>query len=81
MIRTLGWTLVHFLWQGAAIASLVACLDLVLRRATPQSRYLAACLGLLLMLASLLLTFYALGASSDDPASTPAATASRGPMT
>jgi beta-lactamase regulating signal transducer with metallopeptidase domain len=73
MIRTLGWTLVHFLWQGAAIASLVACLDLVLRRATPQSRYLAACLGLLLMLASPLLTFYALGASSDDPASTPAA--------
>jgi beta-lactamase regulating signal transducer with metallopeptidase domain len=73
MIRTLGWTLVHFLWQGAAIASLVACLNLALRRATPQARYLAASLGLLLMLAAPPLTFRALGVSSDEaPSAAPA---------
>jgi beta-lactamase regulating signal transducer with metallopeptidase domain len=73
MIRTLGWTLVHFLWQGAAIASLVACLTLALRRATPQARYLAACFGLLLMLAAPPLTFRALGVASDEaPSAAPA---------
>ena len=51
MIRVLGWTLLHFVWQGAAVAALLASLNLALRRATPQARYLAACASLLLMLA------------------------------
>jgi D-alanyl-D-alanine endopeptidase (penicillin-binding protein 7) len=63
MIRTLGWTLVHFLWQGAAIASLLAGLNLALRRGAPQLRYALACFGLLLMLASPVVTFRALGGS------------------
>ena len=32
MIRVLGWTLLHFVWQGAAVAALLASLNLALRR-------------------------------------------------
>lgn len=35
----LGWTLVHFLWQGALVGVLYACLRLILRDSEPQSRY------------------------------------------
>ena len=48
MTRTIGWTLLHFLWQGAAVASVFACLNLAPRRSTPQLRYLAAGGSLLL---------------------------------
>ncbi len=41
----LGWTLVHFLWQGALVA-LGMALGLVLCR-TPQGRHRASCLALL----------------------------------
>ena len=30
-VQALGWTLVHFLWQGAALAFLLASLNLLLR--------------------------------------------------
>ena len=68
MIRVLGWTLLHFVWQGAAVAVLLASLNLALRRATPQARYLAACASLLLMLALPVLTFRAMGAAEAAPA-------------
>ena len=68
MIRMLGWTLVHFLWQGAAIASLLAGLNLALRRQAPQLRYLAGCAALAAMLAAPALTFRALRSSSSEPA-------------
>ena len=29
LLRTLGWTLLHFLWQGAALAALLAVLFLI----------------------------------------------------
>src|SRR6266702_3370050 len=50
MIRALGWSLLHFVWQGAAVAALLASLNLLLRRASPQVRYLLASVALLLML-------------------------------
>jgi beta-lactamase regulating signal transducer with metallopeptidase domain len=65
MIRALGWTLLHFVWQGAVVAALLASLNLALRRATPQARYLAACASLLLMLALPALTFRVI--SADRP--------------
>jgi ABC-type molybdate transport system permease subunit len=34
MIRALGMALVHFAWQGAAVAALLAGLDLALRGAS-----------------------------------------------
>jgi beta-lactamase regulating signal transducer with metallopeptidase domain len=57
MIQALGWTLVHFLWQGAAIALLLALANRALRRASAQARYVAACAALLLMLAAPVATF------------------------
>jgi bla regulator protein BlaR1 len=49
VVESLGWSLVHFLWQGTVVSLLLAILLLALRRATPGVRYLAAGAGLLLM--------------------------------
>jgi bla regulator protein BlaR1 len=51
LIAALGWTLVHFLWQGALIGCVVAVLLTLLRNARPETRYAVACIGLLLCLA------------------------------
>jgi beta-lactamase regulating signal transducer with metallopeptidase domain len=49
LTEIIGWTLVHFLWQGLLIAGLVAILLGCLRRASSTTRYLLACGGLTLM--------------------------------
>lgn len=51
IVGSIGWTLVHFLWQGALIGCATAVGLTVLRNARPESRYLVACTGLLLCLA------------------------------
>lgn len=38
----LGWTILHALWQGAGFALLLGLLLVLLRRFSPQSRYLVA---------------------------------------
>ena len=48
-VLSLGLTLVHFLWQGAAIAIITAALLAVCGRATARTRYNIACVGLLAM--------------------------------
>ena len=52
-----GWTLVHSLWQLAAVAVLVMLALRLLRRATTQTRYVAACSGLVLMAMLPIVTF------------------------
>ena len=47
--ESLGWALVHFLWQGALIAAAYALVSAALRRAGPNARYLAGCLALTAM--------------------------------
>ncbi len=47
-IEALGWTLVHFLWQGALIGAATAAVLRLMRTACPRQRYLVACAGLLL---------------------------------
>jgi beta-lactamase regulating signal transducer with metallopeptidase domain len=49
--QALGWTLVHFLWQGAAIALVYRVADLGLARRSANARYLLALGALLAMLA------------------------------
>ena len=49
-VQTLGWTLLHFLWQGAATALLLALLLWLTRTSSPPMRYLVACASLTLML-------------------------------
>lgn len=55
-ITIAGWTLVHFLWEGAAIAGAAAVGLALLRAATPQVRYVVATAALALMLLSPLAT-------------------------
>ena len=46
MIAHLGWTLLHFLWQGALIASVAGLGMVALRNRSPQARYALACAAL-----------------------------------
>jgi bla regulator protein blaR1 len=47
LLSATGWTLVHFIWQGAIIGCATGLALTLLRNARPQLRYLAACAGLL----------------------------------
>jgi len=58
--NALGWTIIHFVWQGTLIAALFALARVILRRASANARYLAGCAAMLLMLAAPLLTLAAL---------------------
>ena len=61
----LGWTLVHFLWQGTLIAVLFATVhDVAGRWMGPRARYALACLALAALMATPALTFLAVGAPS-----------------
>src|SRR5512137_1635592 len=55
ILRTLGWTLLHFLWQGAGLAALFAVASAVCRSAS--ARYVLAVGALVLMLVSPVVTF------------------------
>jgi beta-lactamase regulating signal transducer with metallopeptidase domain len=45
----LGWALLHFLWQGAAVAIGLALSLAVMRRRSSQSRYVVCCTALAVM--------------------------------
>jgi uncharacterized protein (TIGR03435 family) len=52
-VERLGWTLVHFLWQGLLIALLYAAARrMMARRSSPNGRYLLACAALAGMMAA-----------------------------
>lgn len=55
-----GWSVVHFLWQGAVIGLLAAGVLSGLRRHTARARYAAACLAMLAALATFVGTFLTL---------------------
>jgi beta-lactamase regulating signal transducer with metallopeptidase domain len=56
-LQSLGWTLIHFCWQAAAIALVYWLVDVALAKAHSQTRYLLALGALLLTLLSALSTF------------------------
>jgi beta-lactamase regulating signal transducer with metallopeptidase domain/protocatechuate 3,4-dioxygenase beta subunit len=57
-VQRLGWTLVHFLWQGTAIAILYAALRQLLGRSlSAQGRYVLGCVALAAMAVAPPLTF------------------------
>jgi beta-lactamase regulating signal transducer with metallopeptidase domain len=62
-IETLGWTLLHFLWQGTLIALILAVLVWLLRNRHPSLRYLLACASLAFMLACPIITYLVLDSS------------------
>ncbi len=53
---TLALSLLHFVWQGALVAALLAAVNSLLARSSARARYTAACAALLLMLAMPLMT-------------------------
>jgi len=57
MIDTIAWSLIHSLWQGLGIALVLALVLRQLGSSNPQTRYVAACLALLLTLAAPVVTF------------------------
>ncbi len=64
-----GWTLLHFLWQGALLAGAYAAVRAGWLRRAAQARYLAGCATLLLMAVMPVLTYQRL--SSGPPATSP----------
>ena len=67
----LGWTLVHFLWQGALVGVVYACLRFVLQDSEPQSRYWLSLTALVVLAALPVFTFMRLLA---EPVAAPAIT-------
>ena len=55
-----GWTLLHFVWQGACVAGLAAIALRLLRSSPPETRYLVSCAALVLMLSAPALTAWTL---------------------
>jgi GWxTD domain-containing protein len=65
----LGWTLIHFVWQGALVAAVVALLLGWLREAPARVRYVVVCVGLVGMSVLPLATWILLDAAWDEAAS------------
>src|SRR6266446_95597 len=74
ILRTLGWTLLHFLWQGAGLAAMFAVVAAVCRSAS--ARYALAVSALVLMMASPVVTFTWLRAQANPAVQTGAEGAS-----
>ncbi len=49
IVQRLGWTLLHFIWQAAAVALILTILLKLLRKSTANLRYIFACLALALI--------------------------------
>src|SRR2546423_7201273 len=81
VLRTLGWTLLHFIWQGAGLAALFAVATAVCRNA--PARYALAVSALVLMMVSPVITFTWLRVQSNPAVRTGAGGASgwAGPFT
>jgi TonB family protein len=63
LLHALGWTLLHFCWQGAIVAGVLWCaLELMAGRSS-QASYLATCLAFLLLVALPLITFARIAAA------------------
>ena len=57
VVQSVGWTLLHFLWQGCLITGILAVVLLLLRKRSAEARYAASCLAMLLMAAVPIVTF------------------------
>jgi beta-lactamase regulating signal transducer with metallopeptidase domain len=67
-IAALAWALVHFVWQGAAIALAAGFAGALLRRARPATRYVVLCAAMGAMLLAPAVTFFVIRA---QPAAAP----------
>jgi bla regulator protein blaR1 len=72
LMSMLAWSLLHFLWQGVAIAALAAAVMFVFR--APATRYLVGVGSIALMFVSFGATFASLNSAASDAAAVGAAT-------
>ncbi len=56
LVHSVGWGLIHSVWQAAGLALLLAVVLRLLRRRSPQARYVVACASLGLMVCLPVLT-------------------------
>jgi len=73
VMEALAWALVHFIWQGAAIALVAVAGGYALRAGGPRRRYAIDCGALVLMLLAPVGTFLAVRAGSMTSAGAPVA--------
>jgi len=66
LLDALGWALIHFLWQGAGVAVLLAGTLVLLRGHSPRARYAASCAALSVILIIPALTTWKLWVSSSS---------------
>ena len=64
-IHRLGWTLLHTLWLGAAVAVLFIAAMLILRRRSANGRYLIGCIAMVLMIALPVAVFFMVPAPAE----------------
>ncbi len=69
IIEVLGWTLIHFTWQGTLVALSLAGVLRLLRGSSTNTRYAAACFALLLMSSFPPFTIAIIGHSTRDKTS------------
>ena len=74
-VEALGWALVHFVWQGAAIALAAGFVNLALRRARPEARHALFCGALASMVLAPVITLLLGAPASLPPGAVSAATA------
>ena len=65
LMHALGWSLLHFCWQGTIAALLLACTLALLGERSAQARYVASCFCLALMMLLPLVTFARLATIHD----------------
>jgi len=70
LAQTLGWTLLHFLWQGTALGLLAWLALALLRCGSAKARYGMACAFLVLMVLTPILTYGTLRPQGVSPAAT-----------
>ncbi|PYQ62027.1 MAG: hypothetical protein DMF58_02885, partial [Acidobacteria bacterium] len=49
LVQAIGWALLHLLWQGVLVAAILAAVLALLQRQSANTRYLASCGALLLL--------------------------------
>src|SRR5687767_9948941 len=66
LAQRVTWTLIHFAWQGAAIAAVLAIVLRTRWGPTPQRRYAASVAALITMVLCVLATFLVLNLQAAD---------------
>src|SRR5947207_8094752 len=65
--HSIGWVLLHSLWQGALVGAAFAFANFLLRRRSANARYIAGCVALARLFAGTIATLLVCAASVSTP--------------